>query len=190
MWKILLFPVFVGALAITAFANGLWMSIGGFLVPLPVLNVFWKYAFHYWDYQTYVFQGMMVNEFKDRTYQCNSLDVQGNCHCMYDSSEAKQCQIPGRAARDNLSRSLRQCQSGSGVSRRAGGRDGHGRVLHDSGGRHVSSVQGALVPAVQAPVALACLLLADQQTSPNGRLRLLLRGPWCRWRALQRPAWA
>lgn len=37
-----IFPVFVIALAATAFANGLWMSVGGFLVPLNTLNVFWK----------------------------------------------------------------------------------------------------------------------------------------------------
>ena len=37
-----IFPVFVVALAATAFANGLWMSVGGFLVPLSSLNVFWK----------------------------------------------------------------------------------------------------------------------------------------------------
>ena len=46
-----LFPNFVISLALTAFANGLWMSVGGFLVPPTVLNVFWKYVFHYIDYQ-------------------------------------------------------------------------------------------------------------------------------------------
>jgi hypothetical protein len=35
-------PIFVVALAVTAFANGLWMSVGGFLVPMGTLNVFWK----------------------------------------------------------------------------------------------------------------------------------------------------
>lgn len=35
-------PIFVVALAVTAFANGLWMAVGGFLVPLGTLNVFWK----------------------------------------------------------------------------------------------------------------------------------------------------
>ncbi len=36
------FPIFVVALAVTAFANGLWMCVGGFLVPLGTLNPFWK----------------------------------------------------------------------------------------------------------------------------------------------------
>ena len=35
-------PIFVIALAAIAFANGLWMAVGGFLVPLGTLNVFWK----------------------------------------------------------------------------------------------------------------------------------------------------
>lgn len=46
-----LFPNFVVALALTAFANGLWMAVGGFLVPPTILNVFWYYAFSFIDYQ-------------------------------------------------------------------------------------------------------------------------------------------
>jgi hypothetical protein len=46
-----IFPNFVVSLALTAFANGLWMSVGGFLVPPNMLNVFWRYLFHYIDYQ-------------------------------------------------------------------------------------------------------------------------------------------
>ena len=79
-----IFPVFVVALAITAFANGLWMAVGGFLVPMTILNVFWKYVFHYIDYQAYVFQGMMVNEFQGRTYDCG-VGAGGEPQCMYAS---------------------------------------------------------------------------------------------------------
>lgn len=86
------FPNFVVSLALTAFANGLWMSVGGFLVPPTILNVFWKYVFHYIDYQSYVFQGMMVNEFKDRSYGCGK-----GCHCLYQSELADQCRISGTA---------------------------------------------------------------------------------------------
>lgn len=46
-----LFPTFVVALALTAFANGLWMSVGGFLVSPKVINVFWRYWARYIDYQ-------------------------------------------------------------------------------------------------------------------------------------------
>ena len=69
-------PIFVVALAVTAFANGLWMCVGGFMVPLGTLNVFWKYVFHYIDYQAYVFQGMMVSHCSQPPqHSCPSLIV-------------------------------------------------------------------------------------------------------------------
>jgi hypothetical protein len=85
-----LFPNFVVALALTAFANGLWMSVGGFLVPPTVLNVFWYYAFSFIDYQRWVFQGMMVNQFENQTYGCGM-----GCNCMYQTDLASQCRIEG-----------------------------------------------------------------------------------------------
>ncbi|CAG7981755.1 unnamed protein product [Penicillium olsonii] len=85
-----IFPNFVIALALVAFANGLWMSVGGFLVTPTILNPFWKYVFHYIDYQAYVFQGMMVNEFAERNYSCGP-----GCQCMYTTDLADQCMIRG-----------------------------------------------------------------------------------------------
>lgn len=103
-----LFPSFVISLALVAFANGLWMSVGGFMVPPTILNAFYKYVFHYWDYQKYVFEGMMVNEFNDRVYDCAE-----GCRCMYESSLMDQCKIDGRAilgeygySKDNFGRNL------------------------------------------------------------------------------------
>ncbi|RDW76765.1 putative ABC transporter [Aspergillus mulundensis] len=101
-----IFPNFVIALALVAFANGLWMSVGGFLVSPNILNPFWKYVFHYIDYQAYVFQGMMVNEFAGRVYSCASTPGSGagsaagsgngsGCNCMYVTDLADQCQIRG-----------------------------------------------------------------------------------------------
>ena len=87
-----LIPIFVVALAATAFANGLWMSVNGFMVLPDTLNVFWRYVFHYIDYQAYVFQGMMINEFGSRTYSCGS-----DCRCMYPSALEAQCRIDGKA---------------------------------------------------------------------------------------------
>ncbi|CAN9417023.1 unnamed protein product [Alternaria alternata] len=69
-----LIPIFVVALAATAFANGLWMCVNGFMVQPDTLNVFWRYVFHYIDYQAYVFRGMMVNEFGKRSYACERLE--------------------------------------------------------------------------------------------------------------------
>ncbi|KAG9765205.1 putative ABC transporter, partial [Aureobasidium melanogenum] len=91
-----LLPNFIIALALGAFSNGLWMSVGGFLVPTASLNVFWRYAFHYIDYQSYVFRGMMVNEFTGRLYQCAG-DVLSGCSCAYESNLSDQCKIDGRA---------------------------------------------------------------------------------------------
>ncbi|WPG98181.1 ABC transporter G family member 15 [Acrodontium crateriforme] len=95
-----LMPNFVVALALTAFANGLWMCVGGFLVSIPELNVFWRYVFHYIDYQAYVFQGMMVNEFKARTYDCATSQDGGSCYCMYPSSSQDSCRIDGTSVLD------------------------------------------------------------------------------------------
>ena len=91
-----IFPVFVVALAVAAFANGLWMCVDGFLVPMTTLNVFWKYVFHYIDYQAYVFQGMMVNEFQDRAFDCAGSASTGY-QCMYQSDLAGVGKIQGKA---------------------------------------------------------------------------------------------
>lgn len=85
-------PIFVVALALTAFLNGLWMAVGGFLVQANVLNKFWYYTFYWIDYQRYVFQGMMFNQFKQTVYTCGS-----DCKCMYPSSLESVCQLDGRA---------------------------------------------------------------------------------------------
>ncbi|CAG9947096.1 unnamed protein product [Clonostachys rosea f. rosea IK726] len=87
-------PIFVVALAVTAFANGLWMVVDGFLVPMTILNPFWKYVFHYIDYQAYVFQGMMVNEFKGRDYACARAS-DGQYQCMYPSDMNSEGMIRG-----------------------------------------------------------------------------------------------
>ena len=91
-----LIPIFVVALAATAFANGLWMCVNGFMVQPQTLNVFWRYVFHYIDYQAYVFRGMMVNEFGKRNYACQVVEG-GACHCMYPSKLQDQCLIEGKA---------------------------------------------------------------------------------------------
>ncbi len=91
-----IFPVFVVALSVAAFANGLWMCVDGFLVPMGTLNVFWKYVFHYIDYQAYVFQGMLVNEFEQRIFDCAGSQQEGY-QCMYQSDLAPKGQIRGTA---------------------------------------------------------------------------------------------
>ncbi|CAG8978076.1 hypothetical protein HYALB_00000748 [Hymenoscyphus albidus] len=85
-----LFPNFVIALALTAFANGLWMCVNGFMVPPDILNPFFKYVFHYIDYQAYVFQGMMVNQFQGSTYKCGR-----RCECMFVTALMGECRVEG-----------------------------------------------------------------------------------------------
>lgn len=89
-------PIFVVALAVVAFANGMWMCVDGFLVPLGTLNPFWKYVFHYIDYQAYVFQGLMVNQFKHTVYTCEEME-RGGYSCMYPSDLEEEGKIRGTA---------------------------------------------------------------------------------------------
>ncbi|PHH79716.1 hypothetical protein CDD80_3959 [Ophiocordyceps camponoti-rufipedis] len=63
-----LVPSFVAALAAFCTLNALWMSICVFTIPSSTLNGFYKYVFRSWDYINYVFQGLVINEFKDRDY--------------------------------------------------------------------------------------------------------------------------
>jgi hypothetical protein len=89
-------PICIIAQAATAFANGLWMCVNGFMVQPDTLNVFWRYVFHYIDYQAYIFRGMMVNEFGKRGYACERLP-DGGCQCMNPSVLKEQCMIDGKA---------------------------------------------------------------------------------------------
>lgn len=90
-------PTFVASLAITAFWNGISICTGGFMGHGDALNPFWKYAFHYIDYQAYVFQGMMVNEFERRVYSCAaSADDGGRCSCVYENPSTGECSVSGR----------------------------------------------------------------------------------------------
>jgi hypothetical protein len=64
------------------------------VVPPQTLNPFWRYVFHYIDYQSYVFQGMMVNEFGQRNFTCGT-NAAGECSCLYETDLAPQCMIAG-----------------------------------------------------------------------------------------------
>jgi len=92
-----IFPIFVMSLAITAFANGLWMTVCGFFVSPNVLNVFWKYTFYQFDYQRYAFSALVRNQMIGSIYQCGQ-----DCHCMYVTSLANQCRISGAEAVEGL----------------------------------------------------------------------------------------
>src|SRR5271163_4560716 len=78
-----IFPIFVVALALTAFANGLRMTVGGFLVDPTALNVFWKYTFHQIDYQRFTFEALVRNQMIGSNYTCGT-----DCHCEFVTSLA------------------------------------------------------------------------------------------------------
>lgn len=123
------FPSFVISLALVAFANGLWMSVNGFMVPPTVLNVFYRYVFHYWDYQKYVFENMMVNEFSQRVYTC-ARTAGDSCQCKFAHTAhpsvlssgcpltASVCQACGRPiSRTSASFAVRACSTSTATSR-------------------------------------------------------------------------
>ena len=74
------FPIFVVALALTAFANGLWMTVG----------VFWKYTFYQFDYQRYAFSALVRNQMFGNVYDCGQ-----SCQCILITSLAGKCLIDG-----------------------------------------------------------------------------------------------
>lgn len=93
-------PIFVVALALTAFTNGLWMVVGGFLVPLNMLNQFWKYGFSYIDFQRWCFFGFVRNEVGYLDYECATVPgIDGapdTCNCLAVTSLADQCLVSGQ----------------------------------------------------------------------------------------------
>lgn len=88
-----IFPIFVVSLAVTAFANGLWMAVGGLLITPTTLNVFWKYSFYQIDYQRYAFSALIRNQMVGSVYSCGA-----GCQCMFTTSLAGQCEIDGAEA--------------------------------------------------------------------------------------------
>ncbi|KAH6619468.1 P-loop containing nucleoside triphosphate hydrolase protein [Chaetomium sp. MPI-SDFR-AT-0129] len=92
--SVAIIPNFVGALVVTALLNVLAFATAGTLVPPAKLNAFYKYGFHYWNSQGYVFQGMMVTQFDGATYSCGV-----GCQCRYPSLPG-QCHIDGGAVLD------------------------------------------------------------------------------------------
>ncbi|KAI9326268.1 P-loop containing nucleoside triphosphate hydrolase protein [Zopfochytrium polystomum] len=91
-----LLPIFVAALAIASFANGFWMCVQGYFIKAISLPRFWRYSFHYMDYQKYAFELLVNNDFSNLVFDCGR-DAAGNClQCSYPSSApANSCQMYG-----------------------------------------------------------------------------------------------
>ncbi len=125
-----IFPNFVISLALTAFANGLWMSVNGFMVSPKLLNVFWRYVFHYIDYQAYGKPYFHVNlsiirfirrVINNSIQNCKSFNADSTivfqgmmvnefadrvyscgsgCQCMFQTHMVDQCSFSGLAVLD------------------------------------------------------------------------------------------
>ncbi|PPQ75685.1 hypothetical protein CVT26_001519 [Gymnopilus dilepis] len=101
-----LLPIFVAALAITAFLNGFWMSVGGYFIKARSLPRFWFFSFHYMDYQKYAFE-LLTNQtwidpiptksdLRGLTFQCKTDSTTNNqCVCAYPSSTPSDCTVSG-----------------------------------------------------------------------------------------------
>jgi ABC-type multidrug transport system ATPase subunit len=94
--SVVLVPNFVGALVAGCLLNVVAFGTAGVLVPPAHLNAFYKYVFYYWNYQGYVFQGMMVTQFDGETYGCGA-----GCYCRYPSLP-DQCHIAGDTVLDQF----------------------------------------------------------------------------------------
>ncbi|GAA5862294.1 hypothetical protein JCM8547_007591 [Rhodosporidiobolus lusitaniae] len=98
-------PIFVAALALASFANGLWMCVQGYFIRATSLPKFWYYTFHFIDYQTFSFELLVRNDFLGRTLDCPVL-ADGACNCPIPSSlytgAAETCAISGEDVMQNL----------------------------------------------------------------------------------------
>ncbi|KAJ7301568.1 P-loop containing nucleoside triphosphate hydrolase protein [Mycena albidolilacea] len=97
-----LMPMFVAALAIGAFVNGFWMSVGGYFIKARSLPRFWFYSFHYMDYQRYAFELLTNSDLRDLTFACPPSTDGGACVCAYPSSTPETCTVSGADVLDYL----------------------------------------------------------------------------------------
>lgn len=90
-------PVFVGALAIAAFANGFWMAVQGYF--MRNLPRFWYVWAHWIDYQTFAFQLLARNDFLGVDFSC-ARSAAGACACSFGQASiatADVCELSGSA---------------------------------------------------------------------------------------------
>ncbi|KAK7022533.1 ABC transporter domain-containing protein [Favolaschia claudopus] len=98
-----LLPIFVAALAVGAFVNGFWMSVGGYFIKARSLPRFWYYSFHYMDYQRYAFELLTNSDLRGLNFKCTSPSVKGDtCVCAYPSSTPETCTVSGADVLDYL----------------------------------------------------------------------------------------
>ncbi|CAK5270888.1 unnamed protein product [Mycena citricolor] len=89
-------PIFVASLAIGAFINGFWMSVGGYFIKSRSLPRFWYYSFHFMDYQRYAFELLVNSDLRGLSFKCVTAGINGDCACAYPSSTPDTCTVSGQ----------------------------------------------------------------------------------------------
>ncbi|KAJ3255532.1 hypothetical protein HDU77_003656 [Chytriomyces hyalinus] len=90
-----IFPIFVAALTLASFFNGLEMVTQGYFVRRQNIPSFWLYGFHYWNYQKWSWEALIANEFVGLTFDCNR-GPNDTCFCSIPSSlGSKACTFSG-----------------------------------------------------------------------------------------------
>lgn len=79
-------PIFVAALAVSAFLNGFWMCVQGYFIRSVNLPRFWYYWAHWIDYETYAFSMLVQNDFNGLVFSCSGSLQAGDCSCEFPSS--------------------------------------------------------------------------------------------------------
>lgn len=90
-------PIFVAALAVSAFLNGFWMCVQGFFIRASSLPRFWYYWAHWIDYETYAFGMLVQNDLHGLVFPCQGSVAGGDCSCGFASSliEKGVCAVSG-----------------------------------------------------------------------------------------------
>ncbi|KAF8895949.1 P-loop containing nucleoside triphosphate hydrolase protein [Mucidula mucida] len=86
-----LIPIFVAALAIGAFMNGFWMSVGGYFIKARSLPRFWYYSFHFMDYQKYAFELLTTSDLHGITFDCEKTGTHVLAHTRVQLRKHVQC---------------------------------------------------------------------------------------------------
>ena len=92
-----LLPIFIAALTVGAFMNGLWMVVQGFFKTRQNMIAFWRYSFHYIDFQKYAYEALVRNEFKDTFFYCTNTTSgsTSSCFCSFPPSVPGACTFTG-----------------------------------------------------------------------------------------------
>jgi ABC-type multidrug transport system permease subunit len=68
-----LHPVFIIALTITSFQNGLWMIVNGIaFIKASDIPPFWRFGFHYTNFQKYGYEAILKNEMEGISFNCST----------------------------------------------------------------------------------------------------------------------